>query len=159
MTLNYVPIGEHILNIVEVEKQISAEVAGLLDINIDQVAYPFMRYRSDVYPKWLNGLSDARPEEFGLEQDYEPTTIRLELQLGKVTEGYDGLLEQQLYTWIPYTMATFRANPRLITPARPTAPTGLLWSSIRLARALMPGEIIAAEFQITLACFVMNAGY
>lgn len=155
--LNYARVGDAILNIVEVEKLITRDVSQILNIQINaDAAQPFMRYESPVYPKWLNGISDDKPQEAGIYEINDVIAVNIELQLGKRTEGSDGALEQQLYTWIPYTTAMFRTRPLLTTDARPQKPLNLIASDIRLSKALMPGDIIAAQFVIDLGFFTTN---
>lgn len=156
---NYVKIQDIIDHLVEVEKTITVDVMTLLDrpMNTNN-AFPYSRRINNVYPQWLNGLSNDKPDEFGIDEQYEPITISMQIQVGKVDEGQEGELEQTLFTWIPYTDVAVRANPRLQTPAMSTPPNNLLWTSIRLADALMPGDVIAARFVLTAACFAHNQG-
>lgn len=156
-TLNYVDLAGVFDNLVEVLKEITREVGSILQQPFNtEAAYPFSRFESAVYPKWLCGLSDAKPEPFGISEDFEPYTILIELQIGKKTEGYDGQLERQLQTWIPYTLAAFRATPRLQTDANMESPLGLLETQCRLYKSEMPGDIIGAKFLLILKTFVSN---
>lgn len=154
--LNYADLTGAMTNLVALEKQITVDVGTILGQSFNTSAKAFMRYDSEVYPKWLNGLSTAVPDEFGLAEEYTPYTFSIELQLGKITQGFDGALEQTLYTWIPYTLASFDATPRLQTDAVPTIPRFLLMTNLRTAQPRMPGDIIAAQFILTLAFSVQN---
>lgn len=155
--LDYADIAGAILNAVEVEKLIIRDVSEILNIPFNSnEAYPFMRYESGAYPKFLNGISDDKPNEAGIYEINDVIAINIEIQLGKRTEGVDGKLEQQLYTWIPYTTAMFRTRPLLTTAARPEKPRNLLATDIRLSKALMPGDIIAAQFVLELGFFTTN---
>lgn len=147
-------------NIVIIEKAITVQMGLVLGRQYNNsAAYPFMRYVGNTYPLWLNGTVDAKPDRFGTEgQDYEPFTVQTELQLGKITEGYDGKLEEDLDVWLPYTLTAFRAAERLTTAAAPNAPRGMLWSSIRVASVVLPGDVIGARFIQTLIFVAQGDG-
>lgn len=155
--LDYPDLSGAMRNLVALEKQITLEVGSILDQNFnDGTAQPYMRYESAVYPKWLNGISNDRPDEFGIFENEQLWTISAELQLGKITQGYDGSLEQTLYVWLPYTIETIRVNPKLKSAAQPTAPRNLILASARVAQPLMPGDIIAARFVVSLDFVTTN---
>lgn len=154
--LNYTQLSDVVDHVVEMEKQIARDVASILQQSFPAVAYPYMRFTNAEYPKWLNGFTNAKPDAFGISEEYDLMTLLIELQIGKITQGFDGKLEQTLYTWIPYTLAAFRTAPRLQTTAKPVAPVGLLESSLRLADEQAPGDVLAARFILTLAMYVHN---
>lgn len=157
--VNYIDVAGAMANLVALEEEITTAVGQILQLpfGADRSAYPFMRYEArGVYPKWLNGISTAKPDEFGIWEDAEPVVIQTLLQLGTETEGADGTLEQQLYTWIPYTMAIARSRPLLTSDARPEKPKFMLGAAMRLDNPLMPGGIIAARFLWTLSFYVTN---
>ena len=155
--LNYADLPGAMLNIVEMQKQISTDVIALLSITGNaNAAVPFLRYSAETYPLWRTGLSSAAPQPSGIWEESDPVVVRMILEVDKVTAGYDGKAEQQLYTWVPYTLAAFRANPQLETLARPTRPRWLLESLIRLAQTRQPGNTISAAFELTLHFAVTN---
>lgn len=156
--LNYADVPGAFTNLIALESQITSEVGQLLNQALNSEARPFMRYDSGVYPKWLNSLSNAKPEPLGSDEEYDPYTVDIELQLGKRTEGQDGALEETLQVWVPYTLASFQATPRLQSAANPNVPKFLLGAGLRLETTRMPGDIIAAQFVLTLAFSVQNRG-
>ena len=157
MTLVYPDLSGAIDGMVEIEKEISRDVMQILQttLNLNE-AYPFMHFESEVYPRWVNALSDIKPEDIGVYEEAEPMTVLTRLELGKKTEGYDGKLEQTLWTWIPYTTTMFATRPLLTSDTHPARPLCLLGASMRLYRPYVPGETIAAEFVTTLAFYVNN---
>ena len=156
MTLNYVDMANVVDHIVEIQKRITIDVGGILGQDFGATAYGYMRQVAQTYPKWLNGLSDAKPEPSGLFENAEPYVVVMELQLGAVTQGYDGDLERQLLIWIPYTLEAFRVTPRLQSPGLLDIPQWLLDTTIRLGKTIMPGDIIGAQFILTCETFVQN---
>lgn len=155
--LNYADVPGALLNLCELEKLITADVGIILnqEFNTEQ-AFPYQQYESSVYPKWLNGITEVRPDYQGNYEDSEPYAVSIELQLGKRTQGYDGKLEQTLNVWVPYTLAALRAFPRLQTPTRPQVPLNLLECKCRVNRQRAPGDIIAAQFILTMEFSVYN---
>lgn len=157
-TLNYPDVVGAKQRLVAIEKEITTAVITILNRPASGDAKPFMRYEAQgVYPKWLNKLSTEKPEDFGIWEEYIPVVIETELQVGKRTEGFDGVLEQSLDVWIPYTIALARTRPRLTSDAYGTPPAHMLEASCRLGDPLMPGDVIAAKFIWSLAFFVENA--
>lgn len=156
--LNYADVAGAIDSVVALESEITTDVGSILGLNLNTAAaFPYLRYDSGVYPKWLNGVTNVKPDFNGIFEEADQVTALIELQLGKITEGYDGDLEQQFYVWIPYTLAVFKASPRLQSNAIQTIPKGLLDASLRLADEQAPGNIIAARFILTMNFYVHNA--
>lgn len=157
MTLNYPDVLGAIKGMVSIQKEIIRDVSQILTISLNTgEAFPFMHYDSEVYPRWVNGVSDAKPEDIGVGEETEPMTILSRLEIGKRTEGFDGDLEQQLWTWIPYTITMFATRPLLTSDAAPDRPKGLLGASMRLYRPLVPGQTVAAEFVTTCLFYTNN---
>lgn len=155
--LNYADVSSAITNVVALQKEITADVATILGFSLNgDAAFPYMRYQNGTYPKWLNMLTNTKPSDFGVAQNEQPYSLLMELQLGKITQGYDGQLEQQFYTWIPYTLAAFQASPRLLSTAVQTIPNGLLDTGIRLADEQAPGDVLAARFILNMVFYVEN---
>jgi len=155
--LNYINVQDAMDHLVAIEQEISTAVGQILGQNFGTAAKPFMRYEAEaIYPKWLNGISTIKPQPIGIWEDAEVTAIVTELQLGKRTEGFDGALEEQLYTWIPYTMAMGRSRPLLTSDAKPGRINNFLGASLELTTPLMPGDIIAAKFLWTLGFYLTN---
>lgn len=155
--LNYADVTGAINCVVALQKEIVTDVASILGFTVNgDAAFPFMRYQSAVYPKWLNMLTNTKPSDFGVAQSEQPYSLLMELQLGKITQGYDGELERQFYTWIPYTLATFQSSPRLLSTNIQTPPNGLLETGIRLADEQAPGDVLAARFVLNMVFYVEN---
>ena len=156
IVLSYPHVNDVLLNMCEVERQITIDIASILGLTLGFTAKPYLKYASSNYPLWLNGMIDEKPDSFGIWENYQPITILTQLQVGKKTEGYEGELEQSLQTWVPYAVAKFNATPRFQTPARPDAPLGLLESQTRQYKWANPGDIMGAQFLTTLHMFVTN---
>ena len=155
--LNYIDLKGAIANLIALENECATDVGGILGYSLSSHAYPMLRFEAQgQFPVWLNGLSTVKPEPSGIWEDAEPVQIITQLKLGNETEGRDGVLEQQLYTWIPYFLALVRSRPLLTSDAAPTRPTGLLGASIDVSKWRMPGSIISAEFILNLEFFVTN---
>src|SRR5882724_2468412 len=125
--LNYIDVKGAIANIVALENECTTTVASILGYSLSPHAYPLLRFEAQgQFPQWLNGLSSVKPQPSGIWEDSEPVSILTELKLGNETEGKDGVLEQQLYVWIPYMLALARSRPLLTSDAAPNRPTGFL---------------------------------
>lgn len=155
--LYYADVQGAIENLVEVQNEITRDVATILERTFNKNAKPYMiTDQQGAYPKWLNELSESRPEPSGIWEDSEPISFITQLQLGPKTAGFPGKLEQTLYTWIPYTQAMARSRPLLTTDARPNKIVGFLGQYLRLSKPRMPGPIIACEFIWTLEFYITN---
>jgi hypothetical protein len=157
MSLNYVDLPGIMDRIVAIEKLITADVGTILHQTFNAAeAYKRMDFESDVYPKWLNGMTMGDSKWGGTGEEGETYTVNTLLQLGKRTQGYFGELEQSIQTWVPYTLAYVRTTPKLKSVTQPTVPVGLASAEIRIGRFLEPGDIIATSFVWSIFTSVSN---
>lgn len=118
-------------------------------------AYPMFWYSQDVFPYWINRVGPGDFEVSGTRNSLDIYKVIARLVIGHLTEGYDGELEETLWSHIPRVLQTFRERPFLQSPKYSSAQKGLESVGVTLSQGYdifrdTPDLHIGCEFTIDL---------
>ena len=117
-----VDVNELLARCVVIEK---AALAALTP-SVSADAVPYFIHTQESFPYFTNRIGNVEVGYDSNEMDRDIYTVVIRLVVAHITQGYDGVVETDLYNYIPAIITAFNENEGLQSATYPAAMTNLI---------------------------------